>query len=61
VKVTIEPGFAPQEVKLTGNVQGSGPYRGTLVHRGWRAEDVSLPVPMKGHDAMVLAPAEVEL
>jgi hypothetical protein len=32
-----------------------------LRHRGWRALDLSLPVPVTGHDANVLAPAEVEL
>lgn len=61
VKVTLEAGFNPAEVKLSGNVQGSAPYHGVLRHRGWRASKVTLPVPVKGHDASVIAPAEVEL
>jgi hypothetical protein len=51
----------PSAVKLVGNVSGSAPFRGTLRHRGWRAESVRLPEPVAGHDPHVLAPAEVEL
>jgi hypothetical protein len=60
VRLTIA-GFDPSEVKLSGNVAGSGPYTGVLRHRGWRATDFTLPIPVKGHDAHILAPAEVEL
>jgi hypothetical protein len=59
--VTLQAGFNPAEVKLSGNVQGAAPYQGVLRHRGWRAAQVKLPVPVKGHDASVIAPAEVEL
>ncbi|HKQ71704.1 MAG TPA: DUF2760 domain-containing protein [Polyangiaceae bacterium] len=54
-------GYDASEVKLTGQVQGQPPYRGTLRHRGWRATDVSLPVAVAGHNSSILAPAEVEL
>nr|WP_240806919.1 DUF2760 domain-containing protein [Polyangium spumosum] len=60
-KVTLEAGFSPAEVKLTGNVQGKPPYRGTVQHRGWRALEIHLPTPTEGHDPKILAPAEVEL
>jgi hypothetical protein len=60
-RLTLEAGFNPAEVKLSGNLQGAAPYKGVLRHRGWRASRVELPVPVKGHDASVLAPAEVEL
>lgn len=59
--VTLQAGFSPSEVKLSGNVAGSAPYKGVLRHRGWRAANASLPVPVAGHDVNVLAPAEVEL
>lgn len=59
--VTLAAGFSPAEVKLSGNVQGSAPYKGVLRHRGWRALDLVLPTPVKGHDPHVIAPAEVEL
>ncbi|WP_437709867.1 DUF2760 domain-containing protein [Sorangium sp. So ce448] len=60
-KVTLEAGYNPSEIKLIGNVSGTAPYRGVLRHRGWRADDVSLPTPVAGHDASIIAPAEVEL
>ncbi|MDI1480046.1 DUF2760 domain-containing protein [Polyangium sp. y55x31] len=60
-KVTLEAGFSPAEVKLTGNVQGKPPYRGTVQHRGWRVAEIHLPTPTAGHDPKILAPAEVEL
>lgn len=47
-------------LKLTGNLSGRGPRRGTLVHRGWRLDKMALPT-RAGGDARVLAPAEVEL
>ncbi|WP_437721942.1 DUF2760 domain-containing protein [Sorangium sp. So ce861] len=61
VQVTLEAGYSPSEVKLIGNVSGSAPYRGVLRHRGWRADELSLPTPVAGHDASIIAPAEVEL
>lgn len=51
----------PHAIKLVGNVSGSAPFRGTLRHRGWRAQSVRLPKPVAGYDPSVLAPAEVEL
>lgn len=57
----LPSGFDTAEVKLSGNVQGAAPYRGVLRHRGWRATEVTLPVPLAGHNPAVIAPAEVEL
>lgn len=59
--VALEAGFSPAEVKLSGNVAGSAPYKGVLRHRGWRVTKATLPVPVAGHDPHILAPAEVEL
>ncbi|MCK6587322.1 MAG: DUF2760 domain-containing protein [Polyangiaceae bacterium] len=61
VSVTLPEGYNPQEIKLSGDVKGTGPYKGTLRHRGWRASDLTLPTPVAGHDPTILAPAEVEL
>jgi hypothetical protein len=60
-RVTLPAGFDAAAVKLTGNVTGSAPFTGSLAHRGWRAAEVKLPRLAEGHDARVLAPAEVEL
>lgn len=61
-ELTIEPGFDPQAVRLTGNVQGDPPFRGVLRHRGWRV--VRMDLPLKSPDKeidWILAPAEVEI
>jgi hypothetical protein len=60
-RLELARGFDASEVKLTGRVQGEPPYRGVLLHRGWRATKLDLPVAVAGHNALVLAPAEVEL
>lgn len=59
--IVLNEGFDAAAVKLTGNVVGSAPFRGSLSHRGWRASSVRLPKLAERHDATVLAPAEVEL
>jgi hypothetical protein len=59
--VTVDTGFDPARIRLVGNVTGSGPFKGTLRHHGWRAARVSLPALNDGLDATIVAPAEVEL
>jgi hypothetical protein len=60
-QVTVERGFDPAAVRLTGNVVGDPPFRGALRHHGWRAREVKLPPTGDGAQAAILAPAEVEL
>jgi hypothetical protein len=60
-RVTIAEPVDAASVKLTGNVSGKGPYAGTLRHKGWRASEITLPTAVGGHDARILAQAEVEL
>jgi hypothetical protein len=59
--VEVAPGFDPGAVRLTGNVVGKPPFKGSLRHHGWRAQDVTLPPPPDGMDPAIVAPAEVEL
>jgi len=48
--------------RLTGNVSGSPPFRGRLVHRGWIATRCDLPGWTGGERAArIVAPAELEL
>jgi hypothetical protein len=60
-KVTLPESFSAAEVKLTGNVSGKGPHEGTLRHKGWKVTEIKLPTRVEGHDARVIAQAEVEL
>lgn len=59
--ITLPPGFDPVCNRVTGNVTGEPPYRGRLAHPGWRVRALDLPTVTPGHDATVIAPAEIEL
>ncbi|RCU49224.1 DUF2760 domain-containing protein [Corallincola holothuriorum] len=59
--ITVPEGFDPQAYRLTGNVSGSAPFHGTLLHKGWKANAINLPQTIEGYDFNVLAAAEVEL
>jgi hypothetical protein len=59
--VEVPRGFDPSAVRLTGNVSGEPPFRGTLQHHGWRVREIKLAAPPEGQDEMVLMPAEVEI
>jgi hypothetical protein len=48
-------------VRLTGNIVGSAPFKGTLIHKGWQVTNIRLPKLTQGHEAKILAAAEVEL
>lgn len=58
--VSVPPGFDPVSIQLSGNVRGSPPFSGTLMHHGWRTTKIHVPV-SETLDPHVLAPAEVEL
>lgn len=60
-RITLEEGFNAQQVRLVGNVSGSAPFTGTLVHKGWKADSMTLPKLAENYDASIIAPAEVEL
>lgn len=59
--VTVPPGFDPQRIRLTGNVSGQPPFKGTLKHHGWVAKAIRMPTLSDAMDPRVVAPAEVEL
>lgn len=59
--VTVPAGFDPSAIRLTGNVTGSPPFKGSLEHHGWRVTKIKVNKPAEGQDAFVVQPAEVEL
>lgn len=59
--ITLEAGFDPSAIAVEGNVTGSPPYQGTILHRGWRAVEVKLPTVPAQADALVVQPAQVEV
>ena len=60
-KITLQQGFDASTVRLTGNIVGSAPFTGTLIHKGWQVTNIRLPKLTQGHNANILAAAEVEL
>lgn len=59
--VTLAAGFDAQRVRLTGNVAGQPPFKGTLRHHGWVVTSTRLPVQAESVDARIIAAADVEL
>lgn len=60
-RLTLPKGFDAATVRVSGNIVGEPPFTGSLIHKGWRASKIHLPKLAEGHDASILAPAEVEL
>lgn len=60
-RLTLPKGFDAASVRLAGNIVGEPPFTGTLVHRGWKVENIRLPKVAEGHDSRIVAQAEVEL
>jgi Domain of unknown function (DUF2760) len=50
----------PAALHLVGNVAGQPPFRGTLLHPGWRAVRLDLP-PLATSGRTIVAPAEIEV
>jgi len=59
--ITVPSGFDAQRIRLTGNLSGQPPFKGTLKHHGWVAAEVRMPSIAETLDPRVIAPAEVEL
>ena len=60
-KITLPEGFDAATVRLTGNIVGTAPFTGILVHKGWQVTGIRLPKLTSGHNAAIIPPAEVEL
>lgn len=59
--MTVPLGYDPLSIKVVGKVKGEPPFKGVLVHRGWKAHKRSLPKKTGEQSTDVLCPAEVEV
>jgi Domain of unknown function (DUF2760) len=59
--ITLAADFDAAAVRLTGNIVGSAPFIGTLIHRGWQVTEVRLPKLTQSHNPNIVAAAEIEL
>ncbi|MBL9090172.1 MAG: DUF2760 domain-containing protein [Planctomycetaceae bacterium] len=58
----VAEGFDPLRYRLTGNVAGKPPFRGTLAHHGWQATKCELPAWTGGEAAArIVAPIELDV
>jgi Na+-transporting methylmalonyl-CoA/oxaloacetate decarboxylase gamma subunit len=62
-QITVPTGYFADEYRIVGKVSGEPPFKGKLIHKGWKTESVKLPriVQGDGKRLLVIAPAEVEL
>jgi hypothetical protein len=62
-QVTVPEGFAADEYRLMGKITGSPPFKGVLLHKGWKTESVKLPRIIKTGNKRLpsIAPALVEV
>ena len=61
-EVEAPAGYDAGRFRLTGNVRGEPPFRGSLVHHGWEATRCELPQWHGSHQsALIVAPVELEV
>ena len=61
-KVSIEEGFNPNKIMLTGFLEGLPPYNGVLKHQGWDVLSSQIPeVTESFRKNPVLVQAELEI
>ncbi|MBF0339143.1 MAG: DUF2760 domain-containing protein [Nitrospirae bacterium] len=60
-EVTVESGFDPSAIRITGNVSGQPPFKGILRHCGWTLADARLPEQSENQNPGVIEPAEIEI
>jgi coenzyme F420-reducing hydrogenase delta subunit len=63
--ISLDDSYDPLLYKILGNAPEKPPYKGKLLHRGWKTEKVTLPRVVENENgsrsAEVIAPAEVEV
>ena len=59
--VTVPKDYDPSVMKVLGKVKGEPPYKGVVVHQGWKAHKHSLPKKMGEQANEVISPAEIEV
>jgi hypothetical protein len=62
-QITLPADYAADEYRLTGKISGNPPFKGTLLHKGWKADSVKLPRIVNTNENCLpsIAPAQVEV
>lgn len=62
--ISVDPAADPNRYRLQGKLGGQPPYRGVVVHRGWKATRFALPRhtrPVDPAGENIVAPIDVEV
>ncbi|MDG2196219.1 MAG: DUF2760 domain-containing protein [SAR324 cluster bacterium] len=59
--VSVDTDYNLSEITLTGNLRGSAPYRGELLHHGWKISDQHPPEQLDPKARFIVQPAEIEV
>lgn len=59
--ITLQDNFDNRQIRLTGKPAANPPFSGTLVHKGWKAQNVTLPTSSASVDKSVITPAEIDI
>jgi hypothetical protein len=63
-KIAVDTAADPNRFRLLGKVVGNPPFKGVVVHRGWKTARLTLPRlsrPVEAAGDNLIAPIEVEL
>lgn len=59
--ITVPAGYDPSAIKVIGKIKGEPPFKGILVHKGWKAQKRLLPKSSGESAAEIICPAEIEI
>lgn len=59
--IVLEHQFDRHSIHLTGNIQNQDNFRGNLIHKGWKIDDLALPVLSDNANPNIIQPAEIEV
>jgi len=59
--ITIAAGYDPSQIKIVGKILGNPPFKGIVIHKGWKAHKKSLPKKSGEQASDIIAPAEIEV
>lgn len=59
--ISVPIGYDASRIKVVGKVKGQPPFKGVLMHKGWKAHKRSLPRQVGEQLTEVISPAEIEI
>jgi len=62
-EITVPVDYSASDFRLIGNLSGTAPFKGKLVHKGWKVKAVKLPRVIHADESRLpaIAPAQVEV